>query len=193
MDTSDVIAVGALALSVLSLAASVAFAAVGRRHTRTQIAQADAQAAELRSQFDALNTPDVDVRIRTRLNPPEERGVWAEVTNNHPTIAVTDLTVSVDCRSAARPHSSYGFVFLLPDQVGPLQQVSERSPSTTDGALRYLYDDDVPRQAILTEHASAGSEQIPVQVRYGFLPRRHGAERVQREKQIYLEVYPGGP
>ncbi|HET8702106.1 MAG TPA: hypothetical protein VFL97_10635, partial [Nitrococcus sp.] len=179
MKTSDQIALAAVVISSLSLIATVVFAFLGRRYTKEQIKQANAQIEETRQQFLALNTPDVELEIYCRLKPPEQAGVYMKATNHHPTIAVGDLRVFATGDSPSAK-AAFTFLFLTFNQLKPLQSVVERSPVALAKVLAEHFPMYDQSGAVIGSKPTGGNfDAFPLRLHFSFLPRLHGAQKIE--------------
>ena len=188
METSDQIALAAALISLLSLAATIVFAVLGRRYTKEQIKQANAQIEEAKKQFLALNTPDVEIEIYCQLKPPEAAGVYLKATNHHPTITVSDLRVFAigDSPSAKE---AFTFSFLTFGDLKPMQTVADRSPVKLEKVLAEDFPTyDQSGAVIGSKRTGDGFDAFPLKLHFSFLPRLHGAQKVEGVRDLFFEV-----
>ena len=180
MTSSDLIALAAAVISLLSLVSVIVFALLGRRYTKEQI-------AETQRQFRDINTPDVEISVHCQLNPPEERGVYLTATNHHPTITVNDLTVYAAGDSPTRK-DAFVFMFLTFDDLGPTRTLKERSTRELGSVLEEHFPNHEPSGAVISKTEIEGIESFPMKLHYSFLPRIHGAEKIEGVRDLYFQV-----
>lgn len=188
METSDQIALAAAVISLLSLAATIVFAVLGRRYTKEQIKQANAQIEEAKKQFLALNTPDVEMEIYCQLKPLEAAGVYLKATNHHPTITVSDLRVFAigDSPSAKE---AFTFPFLTFADLKPMQTVVNRSPVELEKVLAEDFPTyDQSGATISSKQAGGSFDAFPLKLHFSFLPRLHGAQKIEGVRDLFFEV-----
>lgn len=189
MSTSDKIAFGAAVISLLSLIVTIVFAILGRRYTKTQIQQVDAQIRETKDQFTALNTPDVDIDINWRGKPAEQRGMWLKVTNHHPTITVTNLRVYAIGDSPTKK-DAFNLMFLTPNDLKPMDTIEERSMLEIEPLLREHFPEYDSSGALISDDPMKGStfHSFPMKIYVSYHPRLINAQKIEYVKDAYFVV-----
>jgi hypothetical protein len=186
VDTSDRIALGAAVVSLLSFAATFVFAVLGRRYTRQQIKQTQDQIDETKSQFRAINTPDVEIKVY--YQSAEKSGVYLRVTNHHPTITVNDLLVFVVGDSPTEKEA-FNFYFLTFADLKPMQTLVDRSPIELESVLKKHFSGYDQSGAMIVDRPIGKSFDVyPMKLHYSFLPRLFGASKVEGERDLYFLV-----
>jgi AAA+ ATPase superfamily predicted ATPase len=185
MDTSDRIALGAAVISLLSFAATFVFAVLGRRYTRQQIEQTQDQIEETRTQFRAINTPDVEIEVY--YQGADKRGVYLKATNHHPTITVNDLLVYVVGDSPSKKEA-FTFYFLTFADLKPMQTLIDRSPVELERVLAEDFPAYDQSGAMITDRPIDSFDAFPMKLHYKFLSRLYGAVKVEGERDLYLLV-----
>lgn len=192
MLNSDKIALASAVVSVMALVATIVFALLGRKHTKEQIKQATIQFDEAKNQFLALNTPDVEIEVQCKFVPPEDRGIWLKATNHHPTITVNHLKVFVVGDSPAKKEA-FTFFFLTFGELKPMQTILDRSPiMDLDSLMKLHFPTYNQSGGLFTDKAGGGSfDAFPIKVHFSFLPRLHGAQKVEGVQDLVFEVMHG--
>lgn len=189
MTTSDQIALASAVLSLVALGATIVFALLGRKYTKEQIKQATTQIEEAKKQFVALNTPDVEIHVYTVGNPPERNGVWLKATNHHPTITVNDLVVYAIGDSPSEKEA-FTFLFLTFGDLKPMQSVLDRSPMELKNVMTKHFPAYDSSSAMIVDTPASGSfDSFPIKIHFSFLPRLHGAQKVQGVQNLLFQVW----
>jgi hypothetical protein len=147
------------------------------------------QLAEAKRQFTTTNTPDVEVHVYVQGKPPEQRWVWLKATNHHPTITVNDLLVYAVGDSPSEKEA-FTFMFTTFGDLKPKQSVVERSLQDLEPALKKHFPGYDSSGAFISEKPLGGDRyhSFPMKVHFSYLPRLHGAPKVEGVQDVCLSV-----
>jgi len=146
------------------------------------------QLDEAKRQFITVNTPDVEIHVYC-VGVPEKRGVWLKATNHHPSITVNELRVyAVGDSPTAK--EAFAFMFLTFDDLKPMQSVNERSVQDLEAMLKKHFPGYDSSGAFISDQPSGGDsfDNFPMKVHFSYLPRLHGAPKIEGVQDVCLEV-----
>lgn len=164
-------------------------AAAQLKTMREQLEATQRQLEEAKRQFTAINTPDVEVHVYVQGNPPEKRGVWLKATNHHPTITVNDLLVFAVGDSPSEKEA-FTFMFTTFGDLKPMQSVLERSLQDLEPTLQKHFPTYDSSGALISDKpiGSASFDDYPMKVHFAYLPRLHGASKIEGVKDVHFSV-----
>jgi hypothetical protein len=185
--TSDQIAVAAVVVSGLALLATVAFAVLNRRYTRTQIALTREQLAASTEQFERANKPNVHFHVFTRSKPIGAEGVYVKVTNNHPSIPVGDIKMWLE---APGSDGTRTWLFLMFEDLPPQKTTEVRNAVTLAQMVKHFTGDGSREGLLIAGDVNPGPtfESYALAFRFSYVPRQEGATKIEDVLECHLHV-----
>jgi len=185
-----VVAVIAASISALSLLSTIILAVWGLRYTKEQIRQNHEQLAEAKSEFLANAIPEIEMEMSYSESP--KRDIVLAVRNHHLTAHVTILkAIAIGYSPAGK--EAFQLTYWSGTESYDLRATKHVKIDSDEG-LDFVFSKlSIDSKSVSCEIRSKPSGSVktvsfPLKLQFSFLPRFFGAQKVERDHEVFLEI-----